>query len=277
MNARPNAMTVDVEEYFHVSAFAKTISRGQWSTLPSRVERCVDTILELFSASQTRATFFVLAWVADRHPDLVRRIVSSGHEVASHGVKHERVDALSPDQFRHDISTSKRCLEDLAGSPVVGYRAPSFSISPKTHWAHQILAEEGYRYSSSVYPVIHDHYGIPDAPTTSYHPVPGCDFLEVPITAAQFRSQRIPAGGGGYFRLLPYPVFRYFLRSVQTEPRSLVFYFHPWELDPDQPRVGDAPPKSRFRHYVNLKRTKPRLVRLLAEFEWTRMDHVFLQ
>lgn len=276
LSSRPNAMTVDVEEYFHVSAFSNVVSRNQWASLQSRVERSVDTILELFEASHTRATFFMLTWVAVRHPKLVRRIADNGHEVASHGIHHQRVTELAPTEFRTDIRDSKKCLEDITGVPVKGYRAPSFSINHQTPWAHRILAEQGYRYSSSVYPVVHDHYGMPDAPKTPYRPLFDSEFLEVPITSASLRGRSVPAGGGGYFRLLPYSLFKRLLRSVEAEPRQLVFYFHPWELDPQQPRIPNASAKSRFRHYINLSRTKPRLARLLHEFDWSRMDDVFL-
>jgi len=268
-------MTIDVEDYFQVEAFASTIQRSDWESLPRRVERNTERLLQILGDAEIEATFFVLGWVAERHPDLVRRVVAAGHEVASHGCSHVRVDCQSPEEFRDDIRRSKQVLEDLAGVPVRGYRAPTFSIGGASKWAHAILAEEGYRYSSSVYPVKHDLYGTPEAPRTPFSPVPG--MLEIPLTAVRMLGIDIPASGGGYFRLLPYHLTSGLLNRARRVNRSpAVFYLHPWEIDPEQPRQQSASWKSRFRHYLNLDRTEPRLQRLLRNFAWTRMDRLFL-
>ena len=270
-----NAMTIDVEDYFQVEAFASTIERSDWEGLPRRVERNTDRLLQILAESGVAATFFILGWVAERHPQLVRRVVAEGHELASHGSSHIRVDCQSPEEFRDDVRRSKQILEDLAGLPVRGYRAPTFSIGGASKWAHAILAEEGYCYSSSVYPVKRDLYGTPHAPRTPFSPVPG--MLEIPLTAVRMLGIDIPASGGGYFRLLPYHLTSGLLHHAMRVNRSpAVFYLHPWEIDPEQPRQQSAPWKSRFRHYLNLDRTEPRLRRLLHNFTWTRMDRLFL-
>jgi polysaccharide deacetylase family protein (PEP-CTERM system associated) len=270
-----NAMTVDVEDYFQVEALASTIDRSDWETLPRRVERNTERLLEILEESGAKATFFFLGWVAERHPALVRGVVAKGHELASHGSGHMRVDRQSPEEFREDVRRSKRVIEDLGGVPVCGYRAPTFSIGGGSKWAHTILAEEGYRYSSSVYPVKHDLYGTPEAPRTPFLPGPGV--LEIPLTSVRILGVGVPASGGGYFRLLPYPITRWLLNHATRVNRSpAVFYLHPWEIDPEQPRLKSAPWKSRFRHYFNLDRTEPRLRRLLRNFSWTRMDRLFL-
>jgi polysaccharide deacetylase family protein (PEP-CTERM system associated) len=270
-----NAMTIDVEDYFQVEAFASTIDRSDWESLPRRVESNTERLLQILAESGVEATFFILGWVAERHPQLVRRVVAGGHEVASHGSGHLRVDRQSPEEFRDDVRRSKRVLEDLGGVPVRGYRAPTFSIGGGSKWAHTILVEEGYSYSSSVYPVKHDLYGTPEAPRTPFSPVPG--MLEIPLISVRMLGVDMPASGGGYFRLLPYPVTRGLLNYARRVNRSpAVFYLHPWEIDPEQPRQQSAPWKSRFRHYLNLGRTEPRLRRLLRNFAWTRMDRLFL-
>ncbi len=270
-----NAMTIDVEDYFQVEAFASTIDRKDWEGLPRRVERNTERLLEILAESGVEATFFMLGWVAERHPGLVRRVVAEGHELASHGSSHLRVDQQSPEEFRDDVRRSKRMLEDLGGVPVRGYRAPTFSIGGGTKWAHQILADEGYRYSSSVYPVKHDLYGTPEAPRAPFSPVPG--MLEIPLTVVRMLGIDMPASGGGYFRLLPYPLTGALLNHARRVNRSpAIFYLHPWEIDPEQPRHQAAPLKSKFRHYLNLDRTEPRLRRLLRNFTWTRMDRLFL-
>jgi polysaccharide deacetylase family protein (PEP-CTERM system associated) len=269
-----NALTVDVEDYFHVSALAPHIDRGSWDTRPCRVERNVGRLLDLFEANGAHATFFTLGWVADRYPQLVRRIVDAGHELASHGYAHRRASEQAAPEFREDVRRAKALLEDVAGRRVRGYRAPSFSIDRRNEWAFDVLQEEGYSYSSSVYPVRHDHYGMPDAPRFPYRARPG--LLEIPLTTTQWLGRNLPAGGGGYFRLLPYGVSRWALRRVNAIDRHpAVFYLHPWEIDPEQPRVIEASAKARFRHYVNLSRTESRLRRLLRDFRWARMDEVF--
>jgi polysaccharide deacetylase family protein (PEP-CTERM system associated) len=270
-----NAMTIDVEDYFQVEAFASTIDRSDWESLPRRVERNTERLLQILAESRVEATFFILGWVAERHPQLVRRVVEEGHELASHGSGHLRVDRQSPEEFRDDVRRAKRVLEDLGGVPVRGYRAPTFSIGGGSKWAHAILAEEGYSYSSSVYPVKHDLYGTPEAPRTPFSPVPG--MLEIPLTSVRMLGVDMPASGGGYFRLLPYPLTRWLLHYARRVNRSpAVFYLHPWEIDPEQPCQQSAPWKSRFRHYLNLDRTEPRLRRLLLNFTWMRMDRLFL-
>jgi polysaccharide deacetylase family protein (PEP-CTERM system associated) len=270
-----NALTVDVEDYFQVSALSPHIRRTDWDRIPCRVERNVDTILSLLADARVRATFFTLGWVAERHPALVTRIVAEGHELASHGYGHLRIHEQTEAEFAQDIRRAKALLEDIAGTEVKGYRAPSFSIGKRTLWAFEHIAKAGYRYSSSVYPVRHDLYGMPDAPRFPYQP--RADLLEIPVTTASVLGRNLPAGGGGYFRLLPYAVSRALIRRVnEVDRRPAIFYFHPWEIDPGQPRVPGTSLKTRLRHYVNLRRAEPRLRRLLGEFRWRRMDEVFL-
>jgi polysaccharide deacetylase family protein (PEP-CTERM system associated) len=272
-----NAMTVDVEDYFQVQAFAGQIDRRDWNDFPCRVERNTGKVLDLFTSHSVSATFFTLGWVAERFPRLVRRIVDEGHELASHGFDHYRVSEQSPDEFRADIRRTKRLLEDIGGGPVHGYRAASFSIGAKNLWALDILAEEGYRYSSSIYPIAHDLYGMPEAPRFAFRPRKD-GFVEIPMTTLRAWGRNFPCSGGGYFRLLPYAVSRWAMRRVNRgEHQSCVFYFHPWEIDPDQPRPPGAPLKSRIRHYVNLRQMEDRLGRLLSDFSWGRMDRVFLE
>jgi polysaccharide deacetylase family protein (PEP-CTERM system associated) len=271
-----NAMTVDVEDFFQVQAFAGCIERSDWESFPCRVEANTERVLGLFAEASVSATFFVLGWVAERYPDLVRRIVAAGHELASHGYDHIPVYEQSAGEFRSDVRRTKQMLEDTGGAPVHGYRAASFSIGAKTLWALDVLAEEGYEYSSSIYPVAHDLYGMPNAPRFPFHPLQN-RFLEVPMTTLSVFGRNFPCSGGGYFRLAPYSVSRWALRRVNERDReACVFYFHPWELDPEQPRPRGAPLKSRVRHYLNLRRMEGRLRRLLADFAWGRMDRVFL-
>jgi polysaccharide deacetylase family protein (PEP-CTERM system associated) len=271
-----NALSIDVEDYFQVSALEPHFNRAVWDRTPCRVERNVDLILDMFAAAGARGTFFTLGWIAERYPAMVRRIADAGHEVASHGCSHQRVTELDRTAFTEDLLSSKQILEDLSGQSVRGYRAPSFSIGKQNLWAFDCLREAGYRYSSSVYPVRHDHYGMPDAPRFAYESRAG--LLEVPITTLQVFNANVPVGGGGYFRLLPYTVSRWLIDRVnQTEHQAAVFYLHPWELDPEQPRVRGTRLKTRFRHYVNLHRTEPRLKRLLRDFAWDRMDRIFLR
>ncbi len=274
--AERNAMTVDVEDYFQVGAFAATISRADWDSLPRRVERNTDRTLEMFSDCGALATFFTLGWVAERHPLLVRRIVDAGHELASHGYSHVRVDDQSEDEFRADAGRTRRLLEDVSGVAVTGYRAASFSIGRTTPWAHRVLAEEGYRYSSSINPIRHDHYGMPDAPRVTFRPNGADGVVEFPMTTVRLLGRNLPCSGGGFFRLMPYGLFRLGIRRFnRVDANPAIFYFHPWEIDPDQPRPGGLSAKARFRHYLNLDRMERRLRRLLAEFDWGRMDRVF--
>lgn len=268
-----NAMTVDVEDWFQVQAYAGAIHRGEWEHLPRRVEANTDRLLALFERAGVQATFFTLGWVAERHPTLVRRIVAGGHELASHGFGHARVDSQDAATFRADIGRARRLLEDTGGVAVRGYRAPTFSIGPRTPWAWDVLAEEGHAYSSSVYPVRHDLYGEPDAPRMPHRR--GGVLWEVPMTTLRLRGRNLPVSGGGWFRLAPYPLFRTALRKVNERGERGLFYTHPWEIDPGQPHVPQAKLFSRFRHRVNLAATEARLARLLADFAWGRMDRVF--
>ena len=272
-----NAMTVDVEDYLHVSAFEKHIRRQDWEALPCRVERNTDRVLALFADHGVKATFFMLGWVAERYPDLVRRIVAAGHELASHGYSHVRVTQQTPDEFRDDVVRTKRLLEDLSGREIRGYRAASYSIGAKNLWALAILQETGHRYSSSIYPIRHDLYGMPRAPRFPFHPNEGGELLEIPITTVALFNQKLPCGGGGYFRLLPYGWSRWAMRRVNDRDRqACIFYFHPWEIDPEQPRQQGIGLKTRIRHYTNLAVMEQRLHRLMEEFHWDRMDRVFL-
>lgn len=270
------AMTVDVEEHFQVSAFETLVRRADWDKFRSRVEGNVDRILDLFAAHATPATFFVLGWIAERHPAMVRRIAAAGHEIASHGWDHVRVPRQDAEEFRSDVRRTKALLEDVSGTPVKGYRAASFSISSAVPWAHEVLAEEGYAYSSSIYPIRHDLYGAHDGPAEPYSPNPDLPLIEIPVSAARFGQQAIPCGGGGYFRLLPYTLSRWAIARVRRdEGRRSVFYFHPWEIDPEQPRPDGLTVRTRVRHYTNQARMEGRLARVLDDFDWGRMDHVF--
>lgn len=271
-----NAFTVDVEEHFHVAAFEGTVPREDWTRIPSRVERNTERLLELLAAHGIRATFFTLGWVAERRPALIRRIAAAGHEVASHGYDHTRLAQLDPRRLREDVGRARAALEDAAGTAVIGYRAPTFSITRQTLWAHAVLAEAGYRYSSSIYPVRHDLYGIPDAPRFPFRD-PDSGILEVPVTTVRLLGHNLPCGGGGFFRAYPYAFNRWCLRRANTvDGQPCVFYTHPWEIDPAQPRPAGLPRRARLRHYLNLERMERRLARLLGDFAWGRMDEVFL-
>ena len=268
-------MTVDVEDWFQVQAFAKAISPDRWDDLPRRVEANTDRFLQMFADAGIHATFFTLGWVAQRHPGLVRRIVEGGHELASHGYAHRLAHEQSPCDFRADVARARLLLEDIGGVPVVGYRAPTFSINTHNLWAFDVLAEEGHRYSSSTFPIRHDLYGMPDAPRLP-HQVAAGRLLEIPMTTVRLGSRNLPCSGGGYFRLLPYRLFRAGLRRFNTHDCARgIFYTHPWEIDPDQPRVEAASGMAKFRHYVNLGRTAGRITALLRDFAWDRVDRVF--
>jgi polysaccharide deacetylase family protein (PEP-CTERM system associated) len=270
-----NALTIDVEDYFQVSAFAPYIARSQWETQECRVQRNVERILELLAVRQTKATFFTLGWVAVRYPHLVRSIVEQGHELASHGYGHERASDLDRTAFRQDIVSAKKILEDIGGVAVQGYRAPSFSIGKGNLWAFDELLLAGYRYTSSVYPIAHDHYGMPEWPRFAQPVREG--LLEIPVTTLRKFNRNLPSSGGGYFRLLPYALSRWMIQQVNAQDRQpAIFYFHPWEIDAGQPRVAGIDAKTRFRHYVNIGRMDARLQQLLADFRWGRMDHIFL-
>jgi polysaccharide deacetylase family protein (PEP-CTERM system associated) len=268
-----NGLSVDVEEWFQVGAFERVIDRGDWPQLESRVERNTDAVLALFDEAGVKATFFTLGWVAERAPALIRRIVAAGHEVASHGVDHRRVFTMTPDAFRADLARARATLEDAAGAAVRGYRAPSFSIDKRTPWAHPILAEAGYAYSSSVAPVVHDHYGWPEAPRFAFRPLADSPLIELPVTTARI-GRRNQATGGGFFRLLPSAFTNWAVRQVNGEGHPAIFYFHPWEVDPDQPRVAAAPLRSKLRHYSRLNAMAGKLGHLVRNYRWGRIDAI---
>jgi polysaccharide deacetylase family protein (PEP-CTERM system associated) len=270
-----NGLSVDVEDWFQVGAFENVIQRDQWPSLEDRVERNVRAILELFDAAGAKATFFTLGWLAQRHTRLIREIADLGHEIASHGWDHRRVFTLTPAEFAEDIRQAREVLEDASGQRVTGYRSPSFSIDKRNLWAFEVLAEQGYAYSSSVAPVAHDHYGWAEAPRFAFRPLASSPLVELPVTTAMLGGRRVAAGGGGFFRVLPYAFSRWAIRQVNREEgRPAVFYFHPWEIDPGQPRVAGAPLRSRFRHYTNLDRMAGKLSQLVSEFAWGRVDLV---
>jgi polysaccharide deacetylase family protein (PEP-CTERM system associated) len=270
-----NALTIDVEDWFQVSAMAPYIRREDWPTRECRVERNVDRLLQMLDAHGTQATFFTLGWVAERYPDLVRRIVAGGHELASHGYGHERASDLDRAALHADLDRAKKLLEDIGGVAVRGYRAPSFSIGHGNLWAFDTLAETGHDYSSSLYPIQHDHYGMPDAPRFAHRRDNG--LLEIPVTTVRMGERNLPSSGGGWFRLFPYPLTRWMIQRVNRDDRqAAIFYMHPWEIDPGQPRVPGIDARTRFRHYVNIGRTEAKLARLLGDFRWGRMDRIFL-
>ncbi len=269
-------MTCDVEDYFQVSAFEGIVPRSRWQEIECRIPRNVDRILELLSDAGASATFFTLGWVAEQHPTLVRRIVDEGHEIASHGMDHTRVWSQTADEFFDDASRSKKLLEDVSGTAVTGYRAASWSIDSRTPWAHDQIAEAGYRYSSSIYPITHDHYGLADAPMLPFIAGPS-GVLEIPASAALVFGRRVPAAGGGYFRLYPLGLSRHLIKRVSQHSNwPYIFYFHPWEVDPGQPRMRTASVRSRFRHYLNLDKFQARLEALLSEYRWDRMDRLYM-
>jgi polysaccharide deacetylase family protein (PEP-CTERM system associated) len=268
-----NGLSVDVEDWFQVGAFETVIDRARWDSLDLRVERNCDAILALFAEAGVKGTFFTLGWVAQRCPQMMRRIAGEGHEIASHGWDHARVFTMDRTAFAADLIRARDVLEQVTGEAITGYRAPSFSIDARTPWAHEVLAEQGYRYSSSVAPIVHDHYGWREAPRFAFRPVAGAGLIEIPVTTAQWAGRRMAAGGGGFFRLLPYAVSRWALRRVNRDDgRPALTYFHPWEIDPDQPRVAAAPLKSKLRHYSRLGAMQGKLRRLLNDFAWGRMD-----
>lgn len=269
-----HALSVDVEDWFQVGAFERVIDRSAWDTCEHRVEANGHAVLDLFADAGVKATLFTLGWVAKRYPAVIRRAAAEGHEIASHGWDHARVFTMTAEQFRADISRTRQTLEDVSGTKVAGYRAPSFSIDRRTPWAHEILSEEGYAYSSSVAPVRHDHYGWPEAPRFAFRPVAGADLVELPVTTAMFGGHRLAAGGGGFFRLLPYRFSTWAIDQVSAAGHPAVFYFHPWEIDPGQPRISDAPLKSKLRHYSRLKAMSGKLSRLMKHYEWDRTDVV---
>ena len=268
-----NGMSVDVEEWFQVGAFERVIDKADWNGLQSRVEANTDATLALFAESGVRGTFFTLGWVADRYPQLIRRIVDAGHEIASHGWDHQRVFTMDAETFRADLARARKTIEDAGGKRVTGYRAPSFSIDQRTPWAHVVLAEEGYAYSSSVAPLKHDHYGWREAPRYAFRPLPDSALIELPVTVAEIGQRRL-ATGGGFFRLLPSALTNFAVRQVNAAERPAVFYFHPWEIDPAQPRVRQAPLRSKLRHYARLGAMAGKLRGLIGRHDWGRVDAV---
>lgn len=276
MSKTINAMSVDVEDYFQVSAFEEVVKRQNWDSMEHRVEANTNNILDLFVAHNVKSTFFMLGWVAERYPGLVKRIVSEGHELASHGYNHIRATLQTPEEFLTDVVRTKVLLEDISGVEVRGYRAASYSIGRKNIWAIDKLGEAGYKYSSSIYPIKHDLYGMPEAPRFAFRHKSN-KLLEVPISTVEILGKKLPCGGGGFFRLYPYICSKWAINSVnKRDKQPIIFYFHPWEIDISQPRMENISAKSRFRHYLNLGRMKARLTRLLDDFEWDRMDKIFL-
>lgn len=269
-----NGLSVDIEDWFQVGAFEQCIARGDWDSLERRVEANTERVLALFERAGVKGTFFTLGWVAERAPGLIRRIVDAGHELASHGYDHKRVFLMNADEFAADLAKARKLLEDAGGVAVSGYRAPSFSIDARTPWAHAVLADAGYRYSSSVAPVVHDHYGWPDSPRFAWRPVGHAPLIELPVTTAKLAGRTLAAGGGGFFRMLPYGFSRWAVRQVNGLGQPAILYFHPWEVDPDQPRVRHAPLRSKLRHYSRLAAMEGKLERLLGDFRWDRIDRL---
>jgi len=270
-----NAMSVDVEDYFQVSAFSSIIKKDNWRNFHSRVDKNLNNILDLFQENNIKSTFFTLGVVAERHIPLIRRIADEGHELASHGYDHVRVDNFDVAEFRLDINKTKKILENAAGVPVRGYRAPTFSISKKNFWAFDVLAEEGYDYSSSIYPIHHDSYGVPDAPRFPFKPSSSF-FWEIPMTTIKLFEYNIPCSGGGYFRLFPYQIFKYQLMKYNNmEGKPGIFYFHPWEFDLYQPKINRVNQIKKIRHYSGLEEMKNKLIKLIRDFSWGRIDEVY--
>lgn len=269
-----SALTVDVEDYFHVAAFEKNINPKNWHTMPVRVENNTHRLLDLFDEHDAKATFFLLGWVAERFPGLVKEIYQRGHEVASHGFNHTKATQQSRQEFAQDVRATKALLEDLCGAEVFGYRAPSFSIDKTNEWAFAELKNAGYLYSSSTYPVKHDLYGTPDWPQQPYMRSEG--IWECPMPILNLAGKQLPIAGGGYFRLLPYWLSKRLInRYLDSTPSPYMFYFHPWEIDPEQPRIKDASVKSKFRHYVNLGRMEAKLGYLLQDYNWQSLYQVY--
>lgn len=270
-----NALTIDVEDYFQVSAFSKVIKKSDWDKKECRIEKNVEKILEILSLKKIKATFFTLGWIAERYPSIILRIANEGHEIASHGYGHDKVTDLSRDDFYQDIYKAKNILEEISGKEILGYRAPSFSINAGNLWALETLFETGHRYSSSIYPIRHDHYGFPDSPRFPY--VFRNEILEIPLTTVRIFKRNFPASGGGYFRLLPYSLSKLMIKNVNDkENKPVIFYFHPWEIDTDQPKISGLTVKSKLRHYTNIEKMESKIKNLTNDFAWDRVDNVFL-
>lgn len=261
-----NYLTIDVEEHFQVAAFEDVVSPKDWEIHESRVVKNTNLILDLLEKHKTKATFFIVGWTAERHPDMVREIASQGHDIGCHSYMHKKIYDLTPDEFRKDTAKAKAILEQITGKKIFGYRAPSYSITKKSLWALDILNELGFEYDSSIFPILHDNYGIPDAPRFKYQHS-NLNLTEYPISTAKVLGRNVPVAGGGYFRLFPYWLTKKLLHSInQEEKQPFIFYLHPWEVDPDQPRMNEARLLSKFRHYNNLNKTRLRLDKLLSEF-----------
>lgn len=276
MTTKPqlNAMTVDVEDYFHVSAFEKVIKPSDWDSLSIRVEDNTNRLLDLFQRKNVKCTFFTLGWVAKKCPDLIRRIVNEGHELASHGLSHKRATLMSRGEFRADLLDSKTILEQVSGAKVIGYRAPSFSVNETNTWVYEELQQAGFVYSSSTYPIQHDLYGVPDWPRFKHQRPEG--IIEIPVPTINSRDTNIGIGGGGFFRLYPYWLSsRRIKRFLNEETQPYSFYFHPWEIDPQQPRVKGASMRSKIRHYINLSKMEGKLERLTNDFKWSTMKETY--
>jgi polysaccharide deacetylase family protein (PEP-CTERM system associated) len=271
-----NALTIDVEDYFQVSAFEPYISKTLWDTLSHRVENNTHKILDILDEKKIKATFFTLGWIAERYPGIIKRIVSDGHELACHGYEHIRVTEQTPDQFKLDAYKAKNILEQKSGKEIKGYRAASYSIGATNLWALDVLQQLGFKYSSSIYPVKHDLYGMPEAPRFMFEPILHNEFKEIPITTIRLGNKNWPCGGGGFFRFYPYALSKWALKRVnEQEHESAIFYFHPWEIDPKQPRQLGLSLKTRTRHYLNLEKMEPRIGQLLTDFKWDTMENVF--
>lgn len=267
------AMSIDVEDYFQVWAFSDIIERKSWDGFALRIESTTKQILDMLDEAGVKATFFTLGWIAERAPELIKEIVTRGHELASHGYDHVKVFDQTREAFREDAGRTKRILEDCTGAEVRGYRAAGFSIDSRTPWAHQILMELGYAYSSSEHPIAHDHYGDPDGPSSAYHPIAGHSFIEAPVATTQFFGRRVSAAGGGWFRAAPYAASRHLIsKAAQNIAGPTIFYFHPWEIDAEQPRISGVSRKARFRHYLNLDKMERKIGRLLQDYPWGRID-----
>jgi len=276
-NGQPikHGVSVDVEDYFQVWGFSDVIKRESWDGFSLRVGDNTRLLLDFFDSFDVKATFYTLGWVAERDPVLIQEIVSRGHELASHGYDHTKVFDQSETEFLEDAGKTKKILEDISGSAVTGYRAAGFSMDKRTPFAHDVLAELGYLYSSSSHPIVHDHYGDPEAPQTKFHPIAGSDFIEAPVATTNWMGRRISCAGGGWFRAMPYPVTKNFLHRAEKEfGQSLIFYFHPWEIDKDQPRIEGVAWKRRLRHYINIDKMQGKLNKLMKDFQWSRVDHV---
>lgn len=263
-----NYLTIDVEDYFQVAAFEKEIQPREWDTFESRVVENTHCLLRLLSRFNCKATFFVVGWIAERYPSLIREIHLEGHSIGCHSYLHQKIYTMSPEGFREDTQKAKSILEDIVGDTVFGYRAPSYSITSNSLWALDILEELGFTFDSSIFPIHHDNYGIPDAPRFEYI-LPGKKLKEYPISTVRFFGKNIPVSGGGYFRLFPYWLTRFFLKRInQVEHKPFMFYLHPWEVDPGQPRMRNISQRSKFRHYNNLDKTSHRLEKLLGDFNF---------